>query len=163
MIGVISDSHNSQNHLTAALEEIRSRGITELIHCGDIRGSKMLPSFDGFRAYFVLGNADREPAELRRAIRERFGPDAVGTVLTFERGGKRIGVTHGHTSELSQLIDSGRYDYVLHGHTHRRRDEIIGSTRVLNPGALGGIKKESRSYALLDPERDLVEFVELAE
>jgi predicted phosphodiesterase len=27
-----------------------------------------------------------------------------------------------------------RYDYLLHGHTHVRRDERAGRTRIINPG-----------------------------
>jgi predicted phosphodiesterase len=37
-------------------------------------------------------------------------------------------------------------------------DKRIGKTRVINPGALGGLKKQSRSVALLDLETDQLIF-----
>jgi hypothetical protein len=38
-------------------------------------------------------------------------------------------------------------------------DKRIGRTRVINPGSLGGLKKQSRSVALLDLETDELNFV----
>ena len=45
-------------------------------------------------------------------------------------------------------------DYLLHGHTHCRRDERLDGTRVINPGALGGVQYESRSLCVLDLDTD---------
>lgn len=49
---------------------------------------------------------------------------------------------------LRQLIDSGEYAYLFHGHTHQRRDEQIGPTRVINPGALH--RAAVKTFAVLD-------------
>ena len=56
---------------------------------------------------------------------------------------------------------SGDYAYVLHGHTHYRADWWAASTRVLNPGALGGTKRESRSVCILDLETGQARFIEI--
>jgi predicted phosphodiesterase len=49
---------------------------------------------------------------------------------------KRILMYHGSDStKLDKFIKSGDYHYVLTGHTHVTRDERVGLTRVLNPGA----------------------------
>ncbi len=69
---------------------------------------------------------------------------------------------HGHdTSLLRQLVRSGEYGLILHGHTHRRRDDRYGSTRVINPGALGGIQYEPRSVCILDLPEGEIRFIEL--
>jgi hypothetical protein len=48
---------------------------------------------------------------------------------------------------LSKL---GKSDFLLHGHTHVPRDEMIGGIRILNPGTLGKPNKGALpSYAWL--------------
>ena len=79
----------------------------------------------------------------------------AGLFLDFELAGKRILVIHGDDGYgLRMAIKSGEYDYVFTGHTHRVRDEKVGNTRVINPGALGGAFYEPRSIAYLDLETD---------
>jgi hypothetical protein len=160
-IALLSDSHDAGKNLRWALEELRSRDIREIIFCGDLKSPEMLSYFEGFRFSMVLGNADRDEEGIRGRARELFGPNGVSRTFEAERAGTRIAVAHGHTRRLRELIEAGRYDYVIHGHTHRRRDETIGGTRVINPGALGGIKRESRSLCLLDPAAGTVEFLEM--
>jgi len=48
---------------------------------------------------------------------------------------------------------------VIHGHSHLHRDERLGATRVINPGALGGLRREPRSVAVLDVAADLLRFI----
>ena len=47
------------------------------------------------------------------------------------------------------------------GHTHRRRDQTIGRTRVINPGALGGVRWQRRSFCILDLATGEARFVKL--
>jgi hypothetical protein len=71
-------------------------------------------------------------------------------------------MVHGHREgELRRVISAGEYAYVFHGHTHRRRDEHIGPTRVISPGALGGMRWQQRSFCILDLETDRVTFIEV--
>src|ERR671921_777799 len=49
--------------------------------------------------------------------------------------GLRFGIYHGTSEKLREAaIRSGIYDVFIHGHTHKRRDDKIGQTLVLNPG-----------------------------
>ena len=69
---------------------------------------------------------------------------------------------HGdNENELRRLIDSGQHPYLFHGHTHRRRDETQGSTRVFNPGALRGLQFDSRSYSVVDLDTGEATIIEL--
>ncbi|MFO7740993.1 MAG: metallophosphoesterase family protein, partial [Anaerolineae bacterium] len=80
--------------------------------------------------------------------------------LTLE--GRSAVMVHGHRrGELRSLINEGKHAYVIHGHTHRRRDETIGPTRVINPGALGGMRWQQRSFCILDLDSDRVTFIEI--
>lgn len=160
-IAVVSDTHNSRDPLKAALDIAREAGAGLVIHCGDIKTGAMFDLFEGFEPYFVLGNADREPEDLIARATERFGEGHIGRTLDLDLAGRRVAVVHGDTDELRLRVHSGDFDYVLHGHTHRRKDERVGSTRIINPGALGGLKREPRSFCMIDLETDGVDFVEI--
>ena len=73
---------------------------------------------------------------------------AAGSADTIEQG-----------IELArQAIDDG-VEYLLHGHTHEVRDERVGPTRVINPGAL--FRASRYTAAVLEPETDRLEILEL--
>jgi predicted phosphodiesterase len=87
----------------------------------------------------------------------------VGMVYTGRIDGVRIAATHGHLpGMLEELTRSGEYDYVFKGHSHQHKDERIGFTRLINPGALGGLHHEPRQVCLLDLESGKAEFIEIA-
>jgi predicted phosphodiesterase len=74
--------------------------------------------------------------------------------------GKRIAFTHGHLYEcVKQALASG-VDYLLFGHTLEVRDERIGRTRVINPGALH--RAARYTAALLDPGADSLRVIDIA-
>ena len=57
-----------------------------------------------------------------------------------EIGGVPLAVTHSHIDgKVMELVQLKRYEWIFHGHTHRKRDEIIKGVRIVNPGALGGL------------------------
>ncbi|MFQ5942807.1 MAG: metallophosphoesterase family protein [Anaerolineales bacterium] len=161
-IGVLSDTHEDVGNLELALAAYREQGITRLIHCGDMTTARTAKNMEGFQVVYVDGNMDQGLPEIYRTLRD-LNPHSV-VLPTFEGTIEQIsiGVTHGDDeNELRRLIDSGKHQYVFHGHTHRRRDETQGSTRIFNPGALGGLQFESRSYSLVDLETDEITLVEL--
>jgi len=161
-IGVLSDTHDDEANLKLALDAYRQRGITQLIHCGDMIGPEIARRFQGFQVIYVDGNMDHESGEIYRVLRE-VDPHSV-VLPTFEGviAGVSIAVTHGDVPvELDRLIRSGIHQFVFTGHTHRRRDETIGPTRVLNPGALGGLRFESRSYSVVDLVTGEIQVIQL--
>src|SRR4051812_23161423 len=94
-IAVLSDSHGRNHTVRAALDAIRSRGITTVLHCGDIEDPGTVTLFTGLDAHFVLGNCDYDPGGVRRATQE------VGVTLhegfgELERGGRKLAFLHGH-------------------------------------------------------------------
>jgi putative phosphoesterase len=163
-IGLLSDTHNHVENTQAALEIFRRRGIMRLLHCGDITRPDTVLLFSGFQVTFVQGNNDYWRNDLIEMMLAIGGQRVLPLRWTGEIAGKRIAVTHGDVyHHLSELIHGGRHDYVIHGHSHRRRDERQGATRVINPGALGGKREQSRSAAILDLEYDRLEFVGVQE
>jgi predicted phosphodiesterase len=84
-----------------------------------------------------------------------------GAIIEIKQGARRVrvGITHGNLEdEVCRLLES-RVDILLHGHTHAIRDELVGATRVMNPGAL---HRAARYTALLlDPATGHAEWVEV--
>ncbi len=161
-IGVLSDTHNNVKNTEAALEYFRGAGITRLFHCGDITGMGTVLLFAGFEVTFVQGNGDYARDEIVTGMLAIGGQRVLPARWSGTVGGRRIGMAHGDShGVLYDLIRDGKHDYVFHGHSHRRRDETVGRTRVINPGALGGKRDQSRSVAVVDLEAGSVEFVDI--
>jgi len=163
-IGILSDTHNLTNHIRAALAVFEKEGITRLFHCGDITTEETLALFTGWDITFVWGNMALAQPSLPAAARQ-FDLRPPVPLVRVTLDGASITALHGH-ERLSSLINSPLPDgiargYVLHGHTHQRRDERCGPIRVINPGALGGTRRESRSVAILDVAADELRFVEI--
>jgi len=160
-IGIISDSHGKAGRLRKALAALAERGAEAIVHCGDVGSRDCIAALGeaDLPAHVVAGNMDRHLRRLAaeaRAAGVHFEEDTI-VIPLGEKGS--LALTHGDRAEtLEQLLVGGRFAYVCHGHTHERRDERIGSTRVINPGALSG---QSPTAALLDSDCDTVEFLRI--
>lgn len=160
-IGILSDTHDALSNTKAALDYLREQGAAFIIHCGDLTSPEVVQLFEGWDVVFVWGNMDEDTTSLRNAVR-RIGRASIGDTFTAHLGGAHLAACHGNDAAmLRRLIRSGLYDYVFHGHTHQRRDEQVGRTRVINPGALGGQHEGPPSFCLLDLDNGEVTFVEL--
>lgn len=135
-IGIISDTHGQVEYTRSAIRTMESLEVELVIHCGDIGSTEIVRMFSTWPTHFVFGNVDHDEALLRRAI-TRSGQTCHERFGTLEVGGVRIAFLHGDDwQRLEETIASGEWDLVCHGHTHRRREERIGKTLVLNPGAI---------------------------
>jgi len=159
-IGILSDTHNNLKNLQTALALFKTQGIQTLIHCGDFTGVEVVQRLAGFRMICAFGNGDIASGEIREALLAQNPENYVGMVYTGRIGGARIAVTHGHLpGRVDELVHSGEYDYVFIGHSHQHKDERIGFTRLINPGALGGLHREERHICLLDLDSSKADFI----
>lgn len=150
-IAILSDTHDNLANLNLALDILRQEDIQTIIHCGDLTNPDTAWHFYDFRVIHTTGNGDQFSGEIRNILQEMNPGNFSGPVHEGEIDGIRFAATHGHIlGKAESLARSGQFKYVFHGHTHRRRQEMIGDCMVINPGALGGLKPESRSFALLD-------------
>ena len=148
-IGLLSDSHGRAETVERAAKLLASLRAGPVIHLGDIGGPQVLDALlRGLgrvgrarpRVHIVLGNADldadgRDSAGLGRAARRR-GIEVHEPLGRLQFGRKTLVFLHGHVRKvLAEALAAGP-DFLLHGHTHRLRDERVGKTRVINPGAL---------------------------
>jgi len=159
MIGIISDTHENEKAIKKAVEIFKQKNVEFVVHCGDIISPPVLEHFRELKMKFVFGNNDGETAGLNEKAKE-FGFEEITDENEFECNGKKFYVCHGtNKGKIEAEIASNKYDYVLTGHTHIKRDERIGSTRVINPGALFRIYPYT--FALLDVEKDELEFIKI--
>ncbi len=158
-IAIVSDTHSRTPAIVRALELIAERKIPLIVHCGDIEDDEAVRLFPSY-THFVFGNCDHDKSGIRRAVgeieatlHEPFGH--------LEIAGKTLGFLHGDDHGLLRdLIQSKAFAYIFHGHTHVRRDEHIGPTRVINPGALH--RARPKTFAILDVDMGELEMVEVA-
>jgi len=154
LIGLMSDTHNNRSGVRYALDIFRALEIKVILHAGDLISAELLEEFKDFSLFLSFGNGDDPFYISTKAERlsERFECEEM---LDLNLADKRIFMIHGdQRSELEKRITSGCYDYVIHGHSHRFRDEKVGATRVINPGALGGRFVGEKSFATLDLIKD---------
>lgn len=134
-IAILSDTHSRTQTVQRALQLIEPHGVELILHCGDIEDPDVVPLFPR-ATHFVYGNCDHDRAGIRRAVQE-LGATLHEPFGRLEFAGKSLAFLHGDDQYLMRdLIKGEAFDYLFHGHTHVRRDEMIGSTRVINPGAL---------------------------
>jgi predicted phosphodiesterase len=63
----------------------------------------------------------------------------LGDFYEFQQDGLKIACYHGTELEINNaLVNCGKYDLVIYGHTHEYKDQIEGKTRILNPGTAHG-------------------------
>ena len=161
---MISDTHDNIRFFKSLRIWIDKNRITTAIHAGDHiapftvdwldeAGVKML--------YGVLGNNDGEVKMLYKKYTER-GWVLKDLINELELEGVKIGITHGTMFELPKILaESGRYDVVIYGHTHRKDVKVIGNTLLINPGEACGYLTGKSTFMILDLSKKEVEEVTL--
>jgi putative phosphoesterase len=147
-IGIVSDTHSRIATAVRAVSLIRVRGVTTVLHCGDIDDGSGVEPFEGLDAHFVFGNCDAERGALRRTI-ARAGLKLHEPFGDLELDGVRLAFLHGDDGQLFRDVEnSGYFDYLFYGHTHQAKEHRTGKTRVINPGALS--RATPKTFLVLD-------------
>ena len=151
IIGAMADSHDRLDAVDKAISFFNSQGVTDVLHAGDLVSPFVVPLFSKLKAklHFVWGNNEGD----HDFIKVRFadiGVTPLGDFAVLQLGGKKIALLHGiHEEIVNSLAESGFYDLVIRGHTHKA--EIIeGETLVVNPGEACGYLTGRQTVALID-------------
>lgn len=169
-IGLLSDSHGRAATTQRAVRLLIAQGANMLIHLGDVGSVEVIDALLEPRAdlrnsqpldvYLVFGNTDWDADALGRYARS-LGLHVSHPVGRLQCDGKTIVFQHGHQDAAMEAALASGADYLIHGHTHRTRDQRIGPTRVINPGAL--FRAAQYTVALLNTENDQLAFFTLME
>lgn len=166
-LGLLSDTHGRAEIAREAVELLLSHGADMLIHLGDIGSATVIDALAAVspgngkqvEAHLVFGNCDWEAKPLAKYARE------LGVIVHEPAGeltidDKRIVFTHGHINSVMDHAIQSQADYLLHGHTHLQADDVMGQTRVINPGAL--FRASKHTVALLTPGSGELQVLEVA-
>lgn len=157
-VGVISDTHDNLESIRKLRGELSRLGVSYLVHLGDfVSPFAFKELFSGFEnsGVGVLGNNDGEALLLSR-LASKLGVALYNHPAAVELEGLRIFLMHGFgdayfTIDVARAIaQSGRYDFVLFGHTHAYHLEKIGDIVLLNPGEGGGWLTGEPGAAVVD-------------
>lgn len=153
IVGLLSDSHGRSMRTRLAIRQLADHGATLFLHMGDFETEEVLDELAGLDARIVFGNNDDERSLGPYAA--SLGVRVMHPLGRIEVDGRTIAFTHGHLRR--SMLEAEGADYLIHGHTHRQRDERHGSTRFINPGALH--RATPYSVATLDPSKDELTFL----
>jgi putative phosphoesterase len=179
-VAVLCDVHGNVDALEAVLAELEPEAPDSIVFGGDLvagpRPAETLVRVKelGDRAFFVRGNADREPGEWvserlseeqRRFLAglpetQHLEVDGLGPTL-FCHGSPRSDseiLTAVTTDErLREILAGVEEAVVVCGHTHHQFDRIVDGVRLVNAGSVG-MAYEGRPgayWALLGPDVEL--------
>ena len=161
-IGVLSDTHDNLVNLLTVLEILRQRGIETVIHCGDLTDFSLISHFSGFRLIYLTGNMDAASGTIKKRVEQMREDNFAGLVFRGNLDGIPVAATHSHLEgKVMELVQEKHFGWIFHGHTHEKRDETVQGTRIVNPGALGGLMRGPRSFCIVDLTAGEVEFIKL--
>ncbi len=150
-IAVISDTHDAVFSTQDVLKTIADEGVDTIIHCGDMSSAYTAELFQDFCVYHALGNNDFDTIGLQLAIRECKPGSRSERWIKCSFDGKLIGAVHDiYSPHFNTMLESGFFDYIFVGHTHRKMDKMMENTHVINPGAIGGARRGERGFCILD-------------
>ena len=142
---IVSDTHDHINNFKKVIDWLNKEKIETILHCGDICNketiSEAVKIFKG-EIKFVRGNGD-------------FHLDDILETMEIELGGKKIFLNH-YPDIAKNKAESGKYDLVFYGHTHKPWEEKVGECRLVNPGELSG-QRFKPTFAIYDTETDNLE------
>jgi len=153
ILGVVSDTHNRISNVEIIIDIFNSNKVDKVIHTGDITQATTLSRFSRLNSPLlgVYGNNDLEEKGLKEAAEEN-GFNFKKPPFCLEIEGKTIAIFH-EPEEIEDFISTNpSINLVIHGHTHRYRDDIIGDVKIVNPGECAGIIKGKNAVGLLDLE-----------
>ena len=142
---IVSDTHDNMNNFNKIIDFLNNEKIIMILHCGDICNQetidKAVKNFKG-EIKFVRGNGD-------------FELHKVPEKMEINLGGKKIFFNH-YLDIAREVAESGKYDLVFYGHTHRPWAERVSHCRLVNPGEVAG-QRFKPTFAIYNTENNKLE------
>jgi len=150
ILGVVSDTHNHLSNVEKIISIFNENKVDIVVHTGDITQAKTLDRFSRLNCPLigVYGNNDLEELGLKE-IALKLGFRFQKPPFSVELGNRKLVIFHEPENIEEFIKKDNSIDAVLHGHTHRYRNEIIDTARVVNPGECAGHIKGKNAVGLL--------------
>lgn len=163
-VGLVADTHDRIQAIDLVVKRFNEENVDVVLHAGDYVAPFAVTRFKPLKAKLigVFGNNDGDHSLLRRRF-EEIGAQLYGKFAELNIGGLRTALMHGEDETLLKaLINSGYYDVVVHGHTHKAEIYSVNRTLVVNPGEACGYLSGRATIAILDTEKKSAEIIELS-
>lgn len=146
-IGIISDTHDDMQAIENAVGIFNREKVSHVIHAGDITSPLTFEIFRQLTCSFtgIFGNNDGD----KLLLRDKSEGNLHNQPHTLLLHNKKLVVMH-EPDIVHALSESGHFDMVIYGHTHRPEITIIKNTLVVNPGKAARLQKGGSTIALAD-------------
>ena len=164
LVGLIADTHDRLPMVEKAVKRLNEENVGLVLHAGDYVAPFVVPKFKDLKARLigVFGNNDGDHELLKKRFSENKGLEMRGNFAEVIVDGLRVALLHGHDEELLKaLVESGGFDVVVYGHTHKVKVCQKGRTLVVNPGEVCGYLSGKSTIALFDTVKREVRLVDL--
>lgn len=147
LIGIISDTHDNMPQIKRAVDLFKERKVEHVVHAGDFTSPFTFRILRDLTCGFtgIFGNNDGDKLLLQKVSEGR----VFNQPHIFELEGRKIAVIHEHHI-ADALADSGHYDLVIYGHTHKPEIRKVKNTLVINPGEAGSWLYGKSTVAIAD-------------
>jgi len=158
LIGIIADTHDNLIYTRKAIELFNKRKVEHVIHAGDYTSPFTLKLFKELNCKYdgVFGNNDGD----KLLLLERSEGNIHNQPYIFTLNNKKIIVMHEH-HVIDALADSGHFDLVIYGHTHKPDVRKVEHTLIVNPGEAGTWLYGTSTVALTDLNKMEAKIIEL--
>ena len=151
IVGVVSDTHNNIKNIKKIIYLFNDKQVDLVIHTGDISKASTLEIFSNLNSPLVgvFGNNDRNEEGLKEVCEEyNFNFQEPPLSLTLEN--KKVAVFHEPELIEGYIKDHQDIDLILHGHTHRYKEEIADDIIYFNPGESAGSMERKNAIGLIN-------------
>ena len=151
LVGVVSDTHNNIKNIKKIIHLFNDAEVELVIHTGDISKAETLEFFSKLNCPLkgVFGNNDRIEKGLEGVCeKNNFLFQEPPFSLTLKN--RKIAIFHEPDLIRSYIQDHLDTDLVLHGHTHRYKEETIDGTIYFNPGESAGSMEGKNALGIVN-------------
>ncbi len=154
IIGLISDTHDNVPYIKKAIQRLKEERAMLVLHAGDYISPFTAKPYGELDVPMigVFGNNCAE-TELLKKVYTDVGCDLRGYFTEVEVDGLKIALLHGHRKQDVDKAQSGDYDVMVRGHTHKSSISRENGCLVINPGEVCGYVTGTNSIAFLDTEK----------
>ena len=153
LIGVTGDTHNNLKNISKICNIFNEIKPSFVIHTGDITLPKSIKAFSKLKMPLigVFGNNDEGEKKDLIVESKKYNFKLHEEPLFIEKENIKIAVVH-HPELINEKMTK-EMDFILHGHTHKFRSELINKALIFNPGECAGIMKGKNNIGLIDTKR----------
>ena len=121
-----------------------------VVHTGDITQAKSLQRFSRLNCSLIVvyGNNDLKEIGLKETSLEN-GFDLNLPPLIRNLEDKKVAIFHEPYGIEEIIKNDPSIDLILHGHTHKYRNEEISGVKIFNPGESAGMLKGRNAVGLV--------------